>query len=134
MIHDAHKALLASFSQFFKNILTKNPNQHPLIYVKLENLKVILDSIYSGKVTTDQNSLNIAGQRENKDVLFDEKAIMRELVGIETEPNIKISESNEDAGQEKSKKRTYHPCDQCEYTATNLRAVYRHKSATHKNH
>ena len=30
----AHKVELASFSQFFKNILTKNPHQHPLIYIK----------------------------------------------------------------------------------------------------
>ena len=72
-------------------------------------------------------------------MLFDEKAIMGELVEIETEPNIKISKSNEDAGQEnkkpiESKKRRYHPCDQCDYTATNLRALYRHKSETHKNH
>ena len=95
----AHKVVLASFSQFFKNILTKNPHQHPLIYIKgvnLENLKAILDFIYSGEVTIDQDSLdsllqlskdleirglfeghsfmgNIAGQRGNNYMFFVEK-------------------------------------------------------------
>ena len=160
----AHKVVLASFSQFFKNILTKNPHQHPLIYIKgvnLEKLKVILDFIYSGEVTIDQDSLdsllqlskdleirglfegdsfmgNIAGQRENEE-RFVEQDIKGELVEIETEPNLTISESVDVADQEDkkpvgSKKDRYYPCDRCEYIATNSKFLKRHKSEAHKTH
>ena len=57
----AHKVVLASFSQFFKNILRRNPHQHPLIYLKgvdMENLKAILSFIYTGEVTVNQESLD----------------------------------------------------------------------------
>jgi len=125
----AHKVVLASFSQFFKNILAKNPHEHPLLYIKginLESLKSILAFIYSGEVTTDQHSLdsflqlskdleirglfeghsftgNIAGQQKNENWLFVEKDSRGELMEIKPDPNQTISESTGVTDQETKK-------------------------------
>lgn len=48
----AHKVILGSCSSFFKNILTKNPHPHPLIYLKditFHDLTRILQFVYLGK-------------------------------------------------------------------------------------
>jgi hypothetical protein len=83
----------------------------------------------------------IAGQQKHKDVLLVEKVIIGELVEIKPEPNRRMSELNEFADQDikkpiKAKKRRYQyrQCEQFEYTATNLKALNRHKSEAHKNH
>lgn len=49
----AHKVILSSSSKFFEKILTMNPHQHPLIYlkgVKQELLHQIIEFIYIGEV------------------------------------------------------------------------------------
>jgi len=49
----AHKVILSSSSKFFEKILTMNPHQHPLIYlkgVKQELLQQIIEFIYIGEV------------------------------------------------------------------------------------
>ena len=49
----AHKVILSSSSNFFEKILTMNPHQHPLIYLKGVNqelLQQIIEFIYIGEV------------------------------------------------------------------------------------
>ena len=56
----AHKNILSSVSPFFRNILTSNPHQHPLIYLKgvrFEVLQPILSFIYLGSVAIAQHDL-----------------------------------------------------------------------------
>merc|ERR1719470_803194 len=56
----AHKVILSSSSPFFKNILVKNPHQHPLVYlrgVSHHQLRCILEFIYLGQTEVDQNNL-----------------------------------------------------------------------------
>jgi len=56
----AHKAILSSCSPFFKTVLSKNPHQHPLIYLKgisHENLSSIIKFIYLGQTEVSQEIL-----------------------------------------------------------------------------
>ena len=83
----AHKVVLASVSQFFKNILTKNPHQHPLIYLKgviMKDLKAIVDFIYRGEITIDQesleNMLQLSRDLEIRGIIEDQN-VMGKIVG-----------------------------------------------------
>ena len=56
----AHKVILSACSTFFRNILRRNPHQHPLLYlkgVKNKQLLDILDFMYNGEVNVVQEEL-----------------------------------------------------------------------------
>eukprot|EP00092_Neocalanus_flemingeri_P004301 GFUD01004624.1.p1 GENE.GFUD01004624.1~~GFUD01004624.1.p1 ORF type:complete len:324 (+),score=77.62 GFUD01004624.1:85-972(+) len=56
----AHKVILSACSPFFRNILKKNPHQHPLIYLKgvlYEELVSVLNFMYHGEVNVAQEDL-----------------------------------------------------------------------------
>ena len=53
---EAHKLVLSACSSFFRNILKRNPHAHPLLYlkgVKIEDLRNILEYMYSGEVRVE---------------------------------------------------------------------------------
>jgi len=57
----AHKVILSACSPFFRNILRKNPHQHPLLYlkgVKFKELVSVLNFMYMGEVNVAQDELN----------------------------------------------------------------------------
>lgn len=57
----AHKIILISCSQFFSNVLLKNPHQHPLIYLKgigHAALQSIIRFVYLGQTDVDQDFLD----------------------------------------------------------------------------
>jgi broad-like protein len=57
----AHKVILSACSQFFRNILRRNPHQHPLLYlkgVKFTDLQSVLNFMYHGEVNVAQEDLN----------------------------------------------------------------------------
>ena len=57
----AHKVILSSSSGFFKRILTKNPHDHPLIYLKgfdFSELEKIIQFLYQGCAEVRQANLN----------------------------------------------------------------------------
>ena len=57
----AHKVILAACSPFFRNILRRNPHQHPLLYmkgVKYADLQAVLNFMYHGEVNVAQEELN----------------------------------------------------------------------------
>jgi len=57
----AHKVILSACSPFFRNILRKNPHQHPLLYlkgVKFKELASVLNFMYMGEVNVAQEELN----------------------------------------------------------------------------
>jgi len=57
----AHKVILAACSPFFRNILRRNPHQHPLLYmkgVKFTDLQAVLNFMYHGEVNVAQEELN----------------------------------------------------------------------------
>ena len=57
----AHKIVLASSSEYFKNILNNNKHVHPLLCltgVWLSDLNNILDYIYNGEVKIQQDHLD----------------------------------------------------------------------------
>ena len=56
-----HKLILSACSLFFRNILRRNPHQHPLLYlkgVKCVDLESILNFMYHGEVSIAQEQLN----------------------------------------------------------------------------
>ena len=58
---EAHKVILSACSTFFKDILKKNPHQHPLLYlrgVKHSQLVNVLNFMYLGEVNVAQDELN----------------------------------------------------------------------------
>jgi len=57
----AHKMILSACSPFFRNILRRNPHQHPLLYlkgVKYSDLQSVLNFMYHGEVNVAQEELN----------------------------------------------------------------------------
>ena len=58
---DAHKVILSACSPFFRNVLKRNPHQHPLLYlkgVKFKELISILNFMYLGEVNVAQDELS----------------------------------------------------------------------------
>jgi len=58
---EAHKAILASSSPFFKKILKKNKHPYPLIYMrglKSDDLVTIIDFLYLGEANIHQENLD----------------------------------------------------------------------------
>ena len=57
----SHKMILSACSPFFRNILRRNPHQHPLLYlkgVKYTDLQAVLNFMYHGEVSIAQEELN----------------------------------------------------------------------------
>ena len=57
----AHKVILAASSPFFRDVLSKNKHQHPLLYMrglKSEDLTAILDFLYCGEANVFQDNLD----------------------------------------------------------------------------
>merc|ERR1712240_301943 len=57
----AHKVILSACSPFFRNVLRRNPHQHPLLHlksVKFTDLQSVLDFMYHGEVNVAQEELN----------------------------------------------------------------------------
>jgi len=57
----SHKMILSACSPFFRNILRRNPHQHPLLYlkgVKYGDLQCVLNFMYHGEVNVAQEELN----------------------------------------------------------------------------
>ena len=56
----AHKVILSSHSQFFQNILTNNPHQNVLLYLKdirYKELEMVIKFIYLGECDVEQDDL-----------------------------------------------------------------------------
>ena len=57
---DAHKAILATSSPFFQNILARNKHSHPIIYMrglKSEDLSALIDFIYLGQADVAEENI-----------------------------------------------------------------------------
>merc|ERR1719369_840681 len=57
----AHKVILSACSPLFRDILLRNPHQHPLVYlkgVKYTDIQSLLDFMYHGEVNVAQEHLN----------------------------------------------------------------------------
>jgi len=57
----AHKVILSACSPFFRNVLRRNPHQHPLLYLKgvsYNELLSVLNFMYLGEVNVAQDELN----------------------------------------------------------------------------
>ena len=55
---EAHKIVLSSASSMFKTILTENPHQHPLMYlrgIRYKQLRQLMSCIYLGEVEVSES-------------------------------------------------------------------------------
>ena len=58
----AHKVILSACSPLFRNILRRNPHQHPLLYLKdvrYKELLSVINFMYIGEVSVAQDELNL---------------------------------------------------------------------------
>jgi len=58
---EAHRVVLSACSNFFKDIIRKNPHSHPLLYlrgVKVTHLISLMDFMYNGEVNMSQSDLS----------------------------------------------------------------------------
>ena len=56
----AHKVIISACSSFFLDVLRRNPQQHPLLYlegVRYTNVKAVLDFMYHGEVSINEEDL-----------------------------------------------------------------------------
>ena len=56
-----HKVIISACSPFVRNVLRKNPQQHPLLYlkdVKFTDLQAVINFMYHGEVNVAQDELN----------------------------------------------------------------------------
>ena len=56
----AHKVILSACSPVFRSILSRNPHQHPLIYLKsisFDNIRSMIKFMYLGKTEVSQECL-----------------------------------------------------------------------------
>ena len=57
----AHKIILSSFSTLFRKMFVNNPHPQPLVFLKgidLVDLNAIVDFIYTGEASVDQDNFN----------------------------------------------------------------------------
>ena len=79
---EAHKVVLAACSPFFKEVLRRNPHQHPLIYlkgIKCSDLASILNFMYLGEANIAQEDLNkflaVSEELQIKGLTQEEKSV-----------------------------------------------------------
>jgi len=92
----AHKVILCAASPFFKRIISKNPHQHPLLFLRnvgIKMLKSIIRFIYTGKTGVEKEDL------EEFLVIANDLKVK----GLVTENDKKLSSRNNDVDIVKSK-------------------------------
>jgi len=89
----AHKVILSACSPFFRNVLRRNPHQHPLLYlkgVKYKELLSVLNFMYMGEVNVAQEELNsflsVAEDLKVKGLTQGNQGESKLNVGSDTEP------------------------------------------------
>ena len=142
----AHKMVLSACTPVLKNLLLSNPTSHPMIYlggVKQQELQSILDFMYFGEVTVNQDKmddiLDIAKELEMEEFLHytnseENISIKDEKEEFIDDMRIKnVSDTNNDQNilyTEKQEEVRYF-CNQCAYQATNQDALNKHKERRH---
>merc|ERR1712002_980938 len=90
---NAHKVVLSGSSPYFQRVLTKNPNDHPLLFmngINMDVLKAIVAFIYLGEVQVEQDQLDafLAGA-----TALEVKGLQRDDVG-ELDENVDPTSAN----------------------------------------
>ena len=142
----AHKIVLSSCSQFFRNLLSKNPHPHPLIFlmgVQVRELEGLLSYIYQGHCDMRQEDLDNF-LKTGKDLLIN--GLTQDLYNAK-ESDFNRGESNayfeESYVGEKSEMGTLFQsqnvgeknltCDKCDYRTHFSHNLTKHYKAKHTN-
>jgi len=83
---EAHRVILATFSPFFHNILSRSPHTHPLIYMrglKHIDLNALVDFLYHGEANVFQNNLDSF-------LSLAEELQIEGMMGLDTETQAKV--------------------------------------------
>ena len=132
----AHKVVLSSSSHFFKNILTRNPHQSPLIFLKGVNfleLDLLVRFIYIGECEVAQENLDTFLEL-GKDLEIN--GLREEVSGPETLSDGKQRQDEEKAGvtEDLAKdlvENNKSNCPLCEFKFNNRDYLKRHIQAKH---
>ena len=153
----AHQVVLATASDYMKNILIRFSNPHPLLYIgdiSSSLVQNILEYAYSGEVAIDKtclesfmeaaNKLKIKGLLRDQAPLkvYEDKNELKVFMNEEN-PEIK-SFSCESCNYKTTTKENLrihsksihegikYPCDQCDYKATQRSSLNTHKQSIHE--
>merc|ERR1712129_11409 len=114
----AHKVILGSSSEFFRKILTRNPHQHPLIYltdVNHSQLKALLSFIYLGETEVGKDNLDSFMKTAKK---LGIEGLMDHSMDDETAEEINVSKTSLHQEKIHIKKETYPFQDQLSLQTT----------------
>ena len=91
---EAHQVILAASSPFFQNLLKKNPNKHPLIYMTgltFDDLVAIVNFMYYGEAFVHQENLDtFLSIAKNLDL----KGLVEEGGNVAKDPSQNIDKQN----------------------------------------
>ena len=152
----AHKVILSSCSQFFRNIFLKNPHHNPLLYlkgIKYKELSMVIKFIYLGQCEVGQNELEdflatgkdleVGGLMEDVNLKDIEEPVVENGTHYKQEQEggkFVCSECNAGFGTDRSclhHKRSKHEgvrydCNQCDYKATTQGNLTKHNKSIHE--
>ena len=150
---ESHKVILSSCSPLFKQILSSNVHQHPLIYLKgmsFDTLSKIMEFVHKGKTEVDQENLEafLDAARDLKikglvdeviDVVNDTEEGSVENAKVEVkedaEERADFVEERLDAEMEQIDRRGHEKaftCNRCNGNYTNGTVLKRHLLAVHE--
>ena len=130
----AHKVVLSSSSPLFRNILTRNPHQHPFIFLKGVNfleLDLLVRFIYIGECEVAQENLDtfleLGKDLEVNGLTVDEAS------GPKTQSDIEEHQEHEGVRENLAKDLTKNKfkCPYCEYSYSKEEYVNRHIQTKH---
>ncbi|MCL4147383.1 UNVERIFIED_CONTAM: hypothetical protein GTU68_030684, partial [Idotea baltica] len=101
-LYPAHKFVLSTCSDYFKQMFTKNPNKHPIVFMKdvtCRDLEALLDFMYNGEVNVPQSSLGsliktAEGLQIKGLAVPDDPPVPKRDVNIRERRDVKVSRDN----------------------------------------
>ena len=133
----AHKVILSSGSSFFRKILTRNPHQHPLVYLRgltYSDLLAVVKFLYFGEIEIFQDNLDnfmlIAKELEIEGLMDMEQKDTSPDEPVELKHSTQINISKLEETETNETKKLY--CDICLKAFTQYGNLNRHKKSVHE--
>ena len=122
---EAHKVILGAVSPTFREMLCSNHHSHPLIFLKGvsgNELKPLLDFIYFGKTSIQQDSLEE----------FMKIGKSFEVSGLGNTSDKNVKNEREELGVEGNETMVF-PCEFCDFKTKDIEDLNLHKMSDHPN-
>ena len=122
---EAHKVILGAVSSTFREMLSSNTHSHPLIFlkgIKRNELQSLLDFIYNGETSIQQDSL--------EDFMKIGKTFEVSGLGDTSEESIK---KEREEGRIDENETMIFPCEFCDFKTNNIEDLKDHNILNHTN-